>query len=524
MLVVNNSPILPNFNEAVLDLDTKVLEIFEKTREMLEKFPEIATAIDYDLDSSGLNDKKMRLANRAYEERKEMERNGFLFDPSPYDSVDHDLTLKSGRPRMPAPLVFFFLTLRGLWGSVTDQEAVDRFKDSISIQSVLSHFGFSTPGRSTIRENVNKVSNQTRHLILSCQARHILEEGLDDFREVYIDSTHVAANTAFPTDISILHKLLDRTLREILLLREFDLPVKIESWTETRLAKMLKHLKFVNMSVGRRGIKGKVKEQFRAFLNLAVKVIGDLEAARDALTPFWEKTDMSPEKALALDVLWDRVEQDLGDASYVLHYTDLQTKTGEPLPAAEKILSVADRDAGYISKGQRVPEIGYRPQIARSGNGFVVGHITPRGNASDAGMLVPVVKDVIETTRVVPYVVSVDDGYASTENKTRLIKDCGVVQVSVSGAKGKKITEDDLWDAPDFVAARAQRSAVESGMFTLKFNHGYGRVRRRGLDAVHAEQTEKIIAYNFTHMIRKEKEIKKHLAEEERRRIFPNAA
>ena len=523
-MIMNNSPILPNFNESVMDLDTKVLGIFGKIREMLEKFPEIDVAINYDLDNAGLDDKKMRLAKRAYEERLEMERGGFLFDPSACDSPDNDLTLKSGRPRMPAPMVFFFLTLRGLWGSVTDQEAVERFKDSISVQATLSHFGFSTPGVSTIRENVNKVSNETRHLILSCQARHILEEGLDDFNEVYIDSTHVAANTAFPTEISILHKLLDRALREISLLREFGLPVKIESWTETRLAKMLKHLKFVNMSVGRRGLKGKVKEQFRAFLNLAVKVIGDLEVARDALTPFWETIDISPEKALALDVLWDKVEQDLGDASYVLHYADLQTKTGEPLPAAEKILSVVDRDAGYISKGQRVPVIGYRPHIARSGNGFVVGHVTPRGNASDAGMLIPVVENVIETTGVVPYVVSVDDGYASIENKTRLIDEFGVVQVSVSGAKGKKITEDDLWDAPDFVAARAQRSAVESGMFTLKFNHGYGRVRRRGIDAVHAEQTEKIIAYNFTHMIRKARENQKRLEEEERRRILPNAA
>jgi hypothetical protein len=287
---------------------------------------------------------------------------------------------------------------------------------------------------------------------------------------------------------------------------------------------MLKHLKYVNMSAGRRGIKGKVKEQFRAFLNLAAKVIKDLETARDALTPYWEKADMTPEKALALDVLWDKVEQDLGDASYVLHYADLQTKTGEPLPAAEKILSVADRDAGYISKGQRVPVIGYRPQIARSGNGFVIGHVTPKGNASDSIMLISVVENVIGTTGVVPYVVSVDDGYASDENKTRLIEEFGVVRVSVSGAKGKKITEEDLWDAPEFVAARAQRSAVESGMFTLKFNHGYGRVRRRGLDAVHAEQTEKIIAYNFRHMVRKEKEIQKRLEDEERRIILPNVA
>jgi hypothetical protein len=39
---------------------------------------------------------------------------------------------------------------------------------------------------------------------------------------------------------------------------------------------------------------------------------------------------------------------------------------------------VSDPDAGYISKGQRESVIGYKPQIARSGAGFITGHSCPR--------------------------------------------------------------------------------------------------------------------------------------------------
>ena len=42
--------------------------------------------------------------------------------------------------------------------------------------------------------------------------------------------------------------------------------------------------------------------------------------------------------------------------------------------------------------------------------------------------------------------------------------------------------------------------------------NGFGRMRRRGIDAVEAEQLEKIIAYNFIHMIRKEKATLKKVA------------
>ena len=37
-------------------------------------------------------------------------------------------------------------------------------------------------------------------------------------------------------------------------------------------------------------------------------------------------------------------------------------------------------------------------------------------------------------------------------------------------------------------------------------------MRRRGIEAVEAEQLEKVIAYNFVHMIRKEKAVLKKTA------------
>ena len=86
------------------------------------------------------------------------------------------------------------------------------------------------------------------------------------------------------------------------------------------------------------------------------------------------------------------------------------------LPARDKILSISDKDAAYIVKGQRNPVIGYKPQIARSGNGFICGYLTPAGNAADSEMFIPTVNNVISNTGVVPHTVSTDDCYGSQEN------------------------------------------------------------------------------------------------------------
>lgn len=165
------------------------------------------------------------------------------------------------------------------------------------------------------------------------------------------------------------------------------------------------------------------------------------------------------------------------------------------------MLSIADPDVGFIAKGGREPVVGYKPQLGRSGGGFVTGLIVPQGNAADSGQLVPMFEQVSARTGVVPETVSVDDGYASGEGRDDLLEG-GVNVVSSSGSKGKHITPPADWDNLEYVAARDGRSAVESLMFTLKHGFDFGRVARRGIENVRAEMTEKVLAYNFCRMAR----------------------
>ena len=51
----------------------------------------------------------------------------------------------------------------------------------------------------------------------------------------------------------------------------------------------------------------------------------------------------------------------------------------ENVPVAEKIISLSDPDASFIVKGGWNTVLGYRPQLARSGRGFVTGLMLPRG-------------------------------------------------------------------------------------------------------------------------------------------------
>jgi hypothetical protein len=145
--------------------------------------------------------------------------------------------------------------------------------------------------------------------------------------------------------------------------------------------------------------------------------------------------------------------------------------------------------------------VGYRPQLARSGRGFVTALVLPSGNAADSPHLATMVKEQITNTGIIPSTASADDGYSTQQGRDEVLG-LGLKVVSISGAKGKKIIEAQQWKSQPYRQARADRSAMESLVFTLKEGFDFGQMVRRTHDNVLAEMLEKVLAYNISQIIR----------------------
>ncbi len=240
---------------------------------------------------------------------------------------------------------------------------------------------------------------------------------------------------------------------------------------------------------------------------------GLLTAELPPLERTLDELDVRPSrKALAARAI-ERLRADLDALAKVISNCEARVLREEKVPMSAKLLRLSDPDAGFISKGQREPVIGYKPQIARSGAGFITGLLLPTGNASDSGPLVPMVDAVVRRTHVTPKVLTVDDGYASDAN-VKAMKARGIEVVSINGAKGRALTMQADWDSDEYREARSQRSAVESMMFTLKQGFDFGEVARRGLASVHAELLEQALAYNLCHSARLKERAKAALEDE----------
>jgi hypothetical protein len=344
------------------------------------------------------------------------------------------------------------------------------------------------------------VSYDTRNYIYRSQLADVKDQGIDDYKSFTLDSTAVMASSKWPVDSGVIRRLLERAFKNSQGLSKYRVP-NFMPWHTVLWFSRISQLDFkINVTSGK-GARVKRRALYRVLYTEALKIIAHLRREIIKHRESMETVDLPPSLAERLTQIRELIQNDIDDAEKVIAYSRRRIVNGETIPNSEKIMSLSDGSAAFIVKGDRETVLGYRPQVGRSGNGFVTALYVPEGNAADSPQLVPLVEEAISNTGVVPCIVSVDDGYSSSHGigSVRMIP--GVDVVSASGSKGKKIISAEDWDSEPYREARRNRSSVESLMFTLKYVYGFGCLRRRGIDAVRVELLEKAIVHNLSRLV-----------------------
>lgn len=482
----------------LMPIDSELQQFLTQTHRIVQFQPAILDRIEADLKAHGLQKKRLREADRRFREGQTPDLTNLKIELRQVDAAQMELEV--GRPRLEPYLVYLFLMLRGRLGGCKDQDARLLQEESITLHCWLENLGLTLPAASTLSENLNAVSNATRDFIHKAQLRYIVDEGLDDFSSLYLDSTAVKANTERPTDSGLITKLVERICRRGRKLDRFGLP----NFNPSGLGELQQDLRRMHREIGFSSGKpkkqGKVKKLYYQLLRRGRRVCKRFERELAAVQGALKQRELLPSQRLVAEEAIELIGADIQAIGQVAAAGERRME-GEKVPSSQRVISLSDGDAAFIIKGGWDPVLGYRPQLGRSGQGFVSALILPKGNAADGGQLVDVVLDHWDRSEVLPRLVSSDDGYSNQSAREDLLE-AGVEVVSISGAKGRRITAAEEWNRPDYRAARANRSAVESLMFTLKDGYEFGQLLRREAENVRAELTEKVLAYNIGQIIR----------------------
>lgn len=233
-----------------------------------------------------------------------------------------------------------------------------------------------------------------------------------------------------------------------------------------------------------------------------------------------EKKTMLPSVRGRIENIINQIQSDIENAGTVGEYSSRRINHNAVIETHLKILSICDPSASMIIKGHRDIVFGYRPQIAFSATGLITAILIPEGNAADSGQLENILNEVHKNTRVIANKITVDDGYANNPVRKKYIKlaeENGISDVvfSIAGSKGKKALGEEVFYSDEYKEARSDRSAAESGIYTLKNNHELGSNRRRGIKAVREEHKTKALAYNNRKLIQLIKAKRKSELEEQ---------
>ena len=485
----------------VAPIESDLLVFLEEAHRFVSAFPSLVARVEADLDAHGRRKKALRLADAAWREVHTAPLPGVTSEPAEIDPAR--LKLQQGRERTPAYVVLMAVLLRGYFAAGFKAiQVATMMQESMTLHLFFTNLGLKMPGRSTLTELVNAVTNETRQRILDAQAADVLGMKLDDFSTMMQDSTHVEGNTVWPTDSRTMVALVARVLRAGARLGRLGLPMLHSPRAQGHLEAMIKLDREIDLNRGK-GERGRTRRRrYDKILWRANRVRTLLAAAVAQIETALVSLDVLPSKKAVAARAVERLRADVDALAKAISQCEARILAEVKVPMAEKILSVSDPDVGFIAKGQREPVIGYKPQIALSGESFITALLLPQGNAADSGQLIPMVDDVVRRTTRVPRVLTVDDGYASKAN-VEAAKARGIEVVSINGSKGRALTSRADWNSEEYADARALRSAAESLIFTLKQGFDFGEVARRGLSAAYAELLEKALAYNLCQVVRK---------------------
>ena len=488
------------------ELSSELNSFVNQAIEITYQFPELVSEVDRDLDIHGLKKKAIRDADSRYFEQLCPSFDAFADLPK---TDVCSLHLEQGRPRMPAMVVLVLLLLRGWIGGPKSCDFQLVLKESLTLHGFFEVHCCHVPGASTVADNVNAVREETLQLLMRSQLCYAKTKGLETFEDMIADSTAVSANSEYPTDSGLMSALAVRLTG--LFDRLKKLKLGFPDWTRRVLARKSKVIaeeielqaKRIGLMSGKKDVKTNRKQLYAKIYTRVGRLVRAFTPILATVSKAIEKAPLPPSQAQAVQRLISQSQEDLQSIAQISLYSRRRIFRDDSAPASEKVYSISDESAAIIKKGGRDCVRGYRPQLAFSKKGLVTAPCLPQGNAADSGQLQNLLEENERNTGVVPKRVSFDDGYTNGGvRKAYMERHEGQVEVfSFAGSKGRKVIGEEIYDSAEYKKARAERSAAESRIFTLKFNHGYEEVMRRGHQNVRHEQLRKAVAFNLRKLV-----------------------
>lgn len=373
----------------------------------------------------------------------------------------------NGRPTKPSRAKVGLLILKHLY-RISDEDIVDLLKRDIYAQylcdvSLKEAKDFLNPSSlSKFRKQIGvegvKIIEQE---VLNCLKRAKLLKG----RKLVCDTTVVASNIAYPTDISLLEKIRRKAVGYLDTAKQFG------SKTFRTYKRTAKKVYVQYQKIRHHTVKSRRRVQ-KKLLQFSQRNLRQLKQASEAIKETMQNASHSAFKNLdkAKEQFLQETRDFLDTASAIITQ---QKDIYKDLPVKERIVSIHQPHIRPMVRGKYPVEVEFGPKILLNlKNNFLFLEDLRFNNISDVQLLETSIQGYNERFGHLPSQLSADKGFWSPESLA-LAQDYGISKIAIEN-KGKS---NYLKNKPFRERLRRLRCKIEAKISLAKRKYGLDRIR-----------------------------------------------
>jgi len=373
------------------------------------------------------------------------------------------------------------------------RELRERINDGYTLRGFTDFDSHPVPKHDAFNRAFNRLTPATMRAINRAVIQSAVQLGLEDGKQLRVDTTVVETNIHYPTDATLLWDTVRTVTRLIDKLHE-ELPRGVQGFTNRTRSARRRMQELERMSAAQRHTQQEPK--YRELLRITGQV---LESARQVVKKTAKIKGIDVLGRVVIDQLCQQITAYCGLGDKVMDQTRRRVLAGEQVPTEEKVYSIFEDHTHLIKRGkERKPvEFGHKVFLAESAQGLITDYQVLEGNPADSNQVKTSLDRHQEVFHRAPELYAGDRGFYSADN-TQHCEQAGVSQVCIPQRGGQKTAErETLERSRAFKKGQRFRVGIEGRISVLFRGRGMKRCRAKGRERFEVLVGAAVLANNL---------------------------
>ena len=356
------------------------------------------------------------------------------------------------------------------------RELRERVNDGFTLRSFTQFDSYLVPQHDAFNRAFNRITPATLAAVNQVVLQAAVKLGVEDGKQLRVDTTVVETNIHYPTDATLLWDSV-RTITRLVGDLEEELPRGVRGFTLRTLSARRRMQAIQRMTARQR--EQQQTPKYRELIRITEQVVRN---ARQVVSAAMRIRKVDAVTRAVIEGIGKEIASYGKLADRVIDQTRRRVLQGETVPAAEKRYSIFEPHTDLIKRGKTLKpvEFGHKVFLAESAHGLITDYRVLEGNPIDSAHVQPSFDHHKEIFQQVPEDYAADRGFYDAENIQKC-KDAGVRQVSIPQKGGQKTAEqDELERSRRFKQSQRFRAGIEGRISVLFRGRGMKRCLAKG--------------------------------------------